>query len=458
MKRVFKADTSKKNVPVIAREERPKQYSFNLKGKLLLLAVVAGSCSPKFEAVVTGKLQQAETIFQHHSGFCLYDIQRNKQVVAHNADRYFTPASNTKILTLATALTILGDSIPALRYLQRGDSMIVWGTGDPSFLYTYVYNNQRTFQFLKQAPAPLYFSTANFFSERFGEGWAWDDYITSDQSERSAFPVYGNMVTGTVRDSALWVEPSRLATSVSVQPPADKAMLSRDERSNRFSFQPSFKMEPTLFEVPFTTSDSLLTQFLRDTLKREVKLANIPIDKSAQILYSLPADSLYTPMMQVSDNFLAEQLLLMCSGVVSDSLAVAPAIRFMQQNAFASLPDELVWVDGSGLSRYNLFTPQSIVQVWKMLYEKVPSQRLFSMLAIGGMKGTIKRWYKGNPAPYIYGKTGTLSNNHSLSGYLLTKSGKTLIFSFMNSNYLASTSDVRRSMQDILEYIRENYK
>jgi serine-type D-Ala-D-Ala carboxypeptidase/endopeptidase (penicillin-binding protein 4) len=424
---------------------------------LLLAAVTAFSCAPKFEAVITSKVQRAETTFQHHIGFCLYDVTLNKQVAAHQADRYFTPASNTKIVSLATGLTILGDSIPALRYTMRGDSMIVWGTGDPSFLYKYVHNNSRVWQFLSQAPAPLYFSSTNYYAKRFGEGWAWDDYSSSDQSERSAFPIYGNLVTGTFRNAEVWVEPTRMAAQVAVKPSATDARLMREEHSNRFSFQPSFKTDSRSFDVPFVPSDSLLLQLLRDTLKREIQLANIPLDKSARTLYSIPADSLYTPMMQHSDNFLAEQLLMICSGVVSDSLDVAPAIRFMQQNAFASLPDELVWVDGSGLSRYNLFTPRSIVHVWKTLYEKVPASRLLPMLATGGEKGTIKRWYKGNPKPYVFGKTGTLSNNHCLSGYLFTNSGKTLIFSFMNSNYLTSTTEIRRSMQEILEYIRDTY-
>jgi D-alanyl-D-alanine carboxypeptidase/D-alanyl-D-alanine-endopeptidase (penicillin-binding protein 4) len=69
----------------------------------------------------------------------------------------------------------------------------------------------------------------------------------------------------------------------------------------------------------------------------------------------------------------------------------------------------------------------------------------------------VKNWYKAD-SPYIFGKTGSLSNNHCLSGYLITKSGKTLIFSFMNSNFVASTSDIRSNMQGILEYIRDNYR
>jgi D-alanyl-D-alanine carboxypeptidase/D-alanyl-D-alanine-endopeptidase (penicillin-binding protein 4) len=161
-------------------------------------------------------------------------------------------------------------------------------------------------------------------------------------------------------------------------------------------------------------------------------------------------------MMQQSDNFIAEQLLLACSGVLSDTLKPEIAIQYSKNNLLVDLPDEPIWVDGSGLSRYNLFTPRSIVQLWTKIYDIVPRERLFPLLATGGKYGTIRNWYKADK-PYIFGKTGSLSNVHCLSGYLVTKSGKTLIFSFMSNNFVASTNKLRTNMQDILKMIYERY-
>lgn len=86
----------------------------------------------------------------------------------------------------------------------------------------------------------------------------------------------------------------------------------------------------------------------------------------------------------------------------------------------------------------------------------MPQERLFGLLAVGGETGTLRNWYKSDK-PYIFGKTGTLSNNHCLSGYLVTKKNKTLIFSFMNNNFVVPTNEVRNNMQEILKMIYENY-
>lgn len=97
---------------------------------------------------------------KHYVGFCLYDMDEQRYVYGHNQDRHFTPASNTKIFTLFTSLTLIGDSIPGLAYVERGDSLIFWGTGDPSFLHPHL-ENSRVFDFLKTSDKKLFYARAN---------------------------------------------------------------------------------------------------------------------------------------------------------------------------------------------------------------------------------------------------------------------------------------------------------
>jgi D-alanyl-D-alanine carboxypeptidase/D-alanyl-D-alanine-endopeptidase (penicillin-binding protein 4) len=100
-----------------------------------------------------------------------------------------------------------------------------------------------------------------------------------------------------------------------------------------------------------------------------------------------------------------------------------------------------------------------MVALLKKIDEKVEDEQLFDALPQGGKQGTIRRLYanKDGGEPYVYAKTGTLSNNHCLSGFVMTKSGKKLIFSFMNNNYVISTRDVQAQMDEILWFIHENY-
>jgi serine-type D-Ala-D-Ala carboxypeptidase/endopeptidase (penicillin-binding protein 4) len=78
------------------------------------------------------------------------------------------------------------------------------------------------------------------------------------------------------------------------------------------------------------------------------------------------------------------------------------------------------------------------------------------LLATGGESGTIKNYFKADK-PYIFGKTGTLSNNYSLSGFLITEKGRTLIFSWMNNNYPTTVTGLRKSMEPVLKSIHDHY-
>lgn len=426
-------------------------------GFFLLALALLYSCSPISRGRLTRTFESTEERFQDHTGFVLYDPRKNKTVFEFNGSRYFTPASNTKILTLFAALKILGDSVPALEYVQRNDSLIFWGTGDPSFLYKEVFYDSGVYHFLSTADTELYFSGANFHTTHFGEGWAWDDYNSGYSPERASFPLYGNVVRVVAEQNVLHIEPDYFATLFKQGDPKEDIEIKRGLNENIFVVHPAEKIALVKeINIPFRLDSITFFSLLSDTLKRPVRAVHKPLPSFTKTLFSIHLDSLYRVMMQESDNFIAEQLLLMCANVLSDSLKPEIAIDFMKENYLKDLPDEPVWVDGSGLSRYNLFTPRSIVRLWRKIWEIVPRERLFSLLAAGGVNGTIRKWYAGDK-PYIFGKTGSLSNNHCLSGFLVTKKGKVLIFSFMNSNYTATTNAIRRNMQGILENIYEHY-
>jgi serine-type D-Ala-D-Ala carboxypeptidase/endopeptidase (penicillin-binding protein 4) len=411
---------------------------------LLLLA----GCSAN--RVITRQLRQAADSLQTHTGFVLYDPTQKKNLVNINGNKYFTPASNTKIFTLFAGLSLLGDSVSALRWISKNDSLIFWGTGDPSLLYSEVYQNNRTINFLQSRSEKLFFSSSNFQDDAYGPGWSWADYQDYYQVERNSLPLYGNLVSV---NASQGVQPKafrKLTTSTT-----KGELLSRDRYSNSISLNNS-KIKQQTEVIPFITHDTLTVQLLRDTLQRDVKHISYPLPKTANTLFSIKADSLYKVMMQASDNFIAEQILLMCAQSLADTLKSDITIEHVIRHRFAKAPDPLLWFDGSGLSRYNQFTPRTIIALWEKLYAMVPQNRLFSLLVTNGKPGTLSSLLPGMPT-FIYGKTGSLANNYCLSGYIVTRKKRLLIFSSMNSGITTGTSAVRNKLSQTLQYIYEHY-
>jgi len=155
-------------------------------------------------------------------------------------------------------------------------------------------------------------------------------------------------------------------------------------------------------------------------------------------------------MMHRSDNFFAEQILLMIS---NERLTAFndKGITNKLLGDFFNFYSKPKWVDGSGLSRYNLFTPQDFVQILSQMKNEFTWERISTILPTGN-EGTLAGYYK-NYVGKIYAKTGTLSNNVSLSGFITTQKGKQLIFSILVNNHQASASNIRRSIEKFLTSI-----
>jgi D-alanyl-D-alanine carboxypeptidase/D-alanyl-D-alanine-endopeptidase (penicillin-binding protein 4) len=212
-------------------------------------------------------------------------------------------------------------------------------------------------------------------------------------------------------------------------------------------------------EIPWKTSTALTLALLQDTLKKEVNELHLPLTDSAKTIYDANADSVYRRMLQPSDNFIAEQLLLVCSSTKFKIMNADSVIAYSKAHYLNDLPDVPQWVDGSGLSRFNLFTPRSIVALLCKISDEMKNDSLMhSLMPIGGVAGTIKSAYKtDNGQPFVWAKTGTLTNNHNQSGYLVTRKGKRLAFSFMNNNFTRPTKEIRDEMVRIVTYIHDNY-
>ncbi|WP_017256782.1 D-alanyl-D-alanine carboxypeptidase/D-alanyl-D-alanine-endopeptidase [Pedobacter arcticus] len=402
---------------------------------------------------------------QHHVGFLLKEIGTEKVLFQKNSAKYFIPASNTKLLTFYTALNMLGDSVPSIEYAIRKDSLFIWPMADASFLHP-AFKNHQAFDFIKNSGKNVYLINGRYKGEKFGKGWGWDDYNDYYQTELSAFPMYGNVININNNGSGKLAYYPDLASmylgdiSVSQNLKTVKRDLDNNNLTVPAKFSPDFKQT-----IPLRVDKSTITNLLSDTLlatglvlKQVETLPWRKVPINAKTIYGVKADSLYKQMLQQSDNFIAEEILLNCAAANHLVMRTDSVISVANKNLFAQLPDKIQWLDGSGLSRQNLITPRDLTTVLQKIYDKVGNEnRLFSLFPAGGNSGTLKNMFVSTDKPFVFAKTGTMSNNYNLSGYLIGASGKKYLFSFMNNHYVSTPQAVKAEVERILTFIHDNY-
>lgn len=427
---------------------------------IVLLAFIGFSCKTtqnlSSRSPYSKMIDTSSVFSQNMTGMALYDLSEQKMIFERNANRYFTPASNTKLFTFYACLKTLGDSIPALRYEIKSDSLIFWGTGDPTFFHPDLIST-KTFDFLKsyKRTKRLYFSEGNFTNDFFGNGWAWNDYNSYYTVEISPLPMYGNIVRAKVENGEIKPQPAIFDNSFYKKDTGSE--ITRTVADNQFLLPKSLLQKPDYQQdIPYKTSSGLTQQLLIDTLRKNVNLLKIPVSANAKTLYSTLTEDVYRKMMQESDNMLAEQLLLLCGATLKDSLNSSFAIKTITEKYLQDLPDAPKWVDGSGISRYNLFTPRSIIKLLEKIHAEIPEEKLFSIMAQGGKSGTVRNMFKSDieETPFVFAKSGSLGGVYNLSGYIITKKGKTILFSLMNNNFTKPTSQVRKEVENILLEVR----
>lgn len=407
-----------------------------------------------------------------HIGISIFDPQKNSYLFNHQANKYFLPASNTKLFTCYAAMKYLGDSIAGLRYYTQPNENQVWiqPTGDPTLLHP-DFKEQPVIDFFRSDTSRTYLvADMPLQTTALGSGWSWNDYQQSYMAERSAFPVYGNLIWISYRNSTMRMQPSIIPLEQGNEGNYSKPF---DSTSAFYSFKRNSKTNTLLYadaktpfrqqQIPIVTS----VHFTADVLKSELKglkikiadshLKNLPIPAASAIrtVYVQHTDSLLKPMMHQSDNFFAEQSLLMVSeqllGVMNDRKVIDTLVKMN----FSDIPDKPNWVDGSGLSRYNLFTPMNFVTLLRKMQQEFSWERITTILPTGGT-GTLNNFYK-DLRYKIFAKTGTLGGQVALSGYLITKKNRTLIFSVLVNNHQTAAVNVRRAVENFILNIYNKY-
>jgi serine-type D-Ala-D-Ala carboxypeptidase/endopeptidase (penicillin-binding protein 4) len=394
-----------------------------------------------------------------HVGIAVYNESKQQWVDKYQSNHYFTPASNTKIQSCYLGMKYLKDSIPGWQFAENRDSIFLMPLGDPSFLHP-DFKDQPIANLIHTTTKQIVLclpNTPDHF-EMYGKGWAWDDYADDYQPERNRLNIYGNVATIVKRkEGGVQVQPYYFVKNQ--QLPTTYTQWTREKLSNDFFAKPD-AIRGSMQQIPFITGTNytLAKSLLEDSLHPAHPIA---IQKgwnqtTASTIKTVPTDSLLKIMMNRSDNFFAEQVLLMTSQQLLGTMDDAAIIDTILKTDFASFPQKPEWADGSGLSRFNLTTPENYIALLKKMEAEFSMERIKVVFAQGG-RGTLASYYKNIPG-VLYAKTGTLGNQVALSGYIITNKGTRLLFSVLVANHVSpSSSQVRHAVERYISSIMDKY-
>lgn len=455
--------------------------------------------SPERFAKRVEKLLAETAAAQASWGILIVDGESGETLYFLNAGRHFIPASNMKLFSTAFALARLGPEFRFRTTLEtrgtlspegklEGDLALV-GRGDPNL-------SNRKFPFLKEPetdgpPERVVGELADalfargvreitgdvvaddsyFPPERYPSGWEIDDMVWQYGAPVSAIAVNDNTTTLTLTPGAGAGDP----VAASIEPATLDFVVQNDVATSAAGIKPDLVLtrEPgarlvavrgTLpaggaprklvlaIEKPGEQAAALLRRLLEDRgikIGGCVRVTHAPEAGAgaATVLaehVSVPLAEAMRHVNKMSINLHTEMLLRAAArqrGLWSKPEELVDLVAEFYQEAGIEKGD-VVFLEGSGLSRRDLVTPRATVHLLQYVKRQPWAAVYFDSLPVAGEDGTLVDRMKEAPAGgRIHAKTGSLEHVAALSGYAETLVGREVIFSIFANNSAAKNND-----------------
>lgn len=470
----------------------------------LLFSLPASGAPPPLAARIRRTIQASPVARTGFWGVEVRDLDSGRTVVALNSDHFFVPASNTKLFTTALALTRLGPDFKVTTVVTAlappdsngritGDLTLV-GHGDANLSgrpIPYAVDAERGDPLtamqdiagqlfdhgLRQVDGNVIGDDTAFVWEPYGPGWGIDDPVGLDGAAVSALEWNDGAITLNILPASTEGMPALIA----FDPPL--RMFSVENRLQTTVTQPRAIhvdrqagsdilriwgaippgdqgfTESLGVDDPARAAAAALIEALR---LKGVMVSGQPLARHAFPGAPPPAPAEGTVLAQRESPPLKEDLRV--TAKVSQNLHAETLLRIVGQGSRRAGLDEMrlfleeagidpaecSFRDGSGLSRYNLVTPQAIASL--LLYmEKSPQRELWEgFLPLAGVDGSLReRFLKTRAKGRLSAKTGSLSHVSALSGYATRRNGKRVVFAIMVNNYNGSQADIRAVIDKI---------
>ncbi|UCF63341.1 MAG: D-alanyl-D-alanine carboxypeptidase/D-alanyl-D-alanine-endopeptidase [bacterium] len=441
---------------------------------------------------------QDSSLYQSRVGIKIVSLDKDEILFAKNSHHLYHPASNMKLLTTATALKKLGPDYRFSTILYADSNQISNGKIDGD-LYLKGYGNpdlssgdlDAMIKSLREKEiyritGDLVFDDSYFDSLYWGSGWMWDDASAWEFAPIHALSVNDNCVIVTVKPGKkigdtliVAMEPSTrylalINKGISVDS-SDTLMIQEFsverrwiEQSNTIQVSGGMALSDSLEEYVIDVLDgaaytaTLFTELMKDNgIEFNGKIYRHKIPSNAQLLVkhqSLPLSIVVYNTNKISDNLSAEMILKTVGaeekgrpGTAKKGISVI--YEYLQHLGIDSLTYHLA--DGSGVSRYNIITPDLLIRLLTDMDRDFKVQAEFkTSLPVAGADGTLENRMREEAAENkLRAKTGTLRGVSSLSGYTTSADDEKIAFSIMIEHFVTRASRIRKIQDQIGDLI-----
>ena len=421
-------------------------------------------------------------------GVKIVSLDTGKTIFEENAEKYFMPASNMKSFTIAAAMeklspefrfvtSVFAPTMPDANGTIRGDLMI-YGRGDVSFstafydgdyykgidaLATKIANAG-----VKRIEGNLVGDESYFTGNPIPPSWEWDDLQWYYGAEISALGINDNAVDLKINPSSfnescrVLIQPINTIVKIInhcvISPSGTKRDIKIEKKlpQNVIEISGTMPLDDKGYQgyIAVSRPAELFVEMLRQLLIQKGVFvtgqnrvigakdkANSSVVAPIEItkLESLPFNVIAAKTLKPSQNLYTETILWTLGEQFGDKTnpkltsaerGLGVVQNFLLQAGISA--DSIIQWDGSGLSRHNLITPNSAVQLYSYMATSRYANAWRDALTIGGVDGTLKSRFKGTlAAENVRGKTGTIDQVSALSGYVTTVSGEKLVFSIL---------------------------
>ena len=433
-------------------------------------------------------------------GVVIQSLKSGEYFYKRNEDKFFIPASNLKLFTTAAGLLLLGGDYKFstniyLNGYQSGSTLygdlVIQGRGDPTISGRF-YNNDINYVYDTWIDSLIDMGVSNikgnivgddnlFDDVGLGNGWAWDYETDWYAAQSSAISYNDNCV-----DISIHYEPKYDSVIVSSKPNLRSIVILnhvkpaigtertnievvRERGTNVITVSGKFRKDADSL-VSYATVQNP-TEFAMIVLKNRLEKRGIrvngyaiDIDDYEKVInysdlellfinYSEKLNEIIKVINKGSQNFFAEQLLKTIGLEKLGFGSVANGVTAIKEQ-FADIglnPENIIMVDGSGLSHLNMVTPRQVVELLKYMYSnKKVFLDFYNSLPIAGVDGTLGKRMKNTSAENVVrAKTGFISYVRSLSGYALTADNEPIAFSMIANNFSVPVK-LAENIQDLV--------